>query len=174
MSRLLSDLLEYTQISRSEWEPAIPVNVESVLAKALENLNRTIVETGAAITHDPLPFVSINEVHMEQLLQNLVGNAIKYKRDESAPAIHVSAFQDDGQWHFTVRDNGIGIAAAHKDQVFGVFKRLHASTEKYPGSGMGLAICQKIVQNYGGKIWVESELGIGSTFHFTVPVARPN
>jgi PAS domain S-box-containing protein len=174
MSRLLSDLLEYTQISRVDWGPAVPVNVEAVLAKALATLERTIQETGAIITHDALPSVSINEVHIEQLLQNLVGNAVKYRRDELPPVIHIAAFQDDGQWHFTVSDNGIGIAAAHRDQVFGVFKRLHVSNEKYPGSGMGLAICQKIVENYGGRIWVESELGAGSTFHFTVPAARVN
>jgi PAS domain S-box-containing protein len=169
MSRLLSDLLEYTQISGSNCEPALPVNTETALAKALANLARAIQESGATVTHDALPFVFVNEVHVEQLLQNLVGNSIKYRRDECPPAVHISAWKEDTQWHFTVRDNGIGIEAAYKDQIFGVFKRLHVTGEKYSGNGIGLAICQRIVENYEGRIWVESELGVGSTFHFTIP-----
>jgi light-regulated signal transduction histidine kinase (bacteriophytochrome) len=109
-------------------------------------------------------------VHLEQLFQNLIGNAIKY-RSEAPPQIEISARRSPQEWTFHVKDNGIGIDPQYAKQVFGIFKRLHSS-ESYSGTGIGLAICQKIVERYGGRIWVESELGKGATFCFTLPVAQ--
>jgi light-regulated signal transduction histidine kinase (bacteriophytochrome) len=116
-----------------------------------------------------LPRVCVAEVHFTQLLQNLIGNAIKY-RSAAVPEIRIEAMRKSGLWEFSVADNGIGIESDFKEQIFGIFKRLH-NAEKYSGTGIGLAICQRIVQRYGGKIWVESEPGRGSTFFFTVPAA---
>ncbi len=144
---------------------------------ALEQVIRStalaINTSHAEITHDELPKVAMNEVHIEQILQNLSAREMrsKYRRDDEAPLVHISAWPEDSQRHFTVRDNGIGIDAEYHDLVFGVFKRLHAAGEKYSGTGIGLAICQKIVESYGGRIWVESTAGRGATFHFTVPGA---
>ena len=121
------------------------------------------------ITSDPLPPVRAREVHLEQIFQNLIGNAIKYRSAE-APRIHVAAEILELQCRFHVTDNGIGIAPEFAEKIFGIFKRLHGAT-KYSGTGIGLAICQRIVERYGGRIWVESELGKGSTFRFTLPAA---
>jgi light-regulated signal transduction histidine kinase (bacteriophytochrome) len=110
----------------------------------------------------------IHHLHLQQLLQNLIGNAIKYRRADLAPAIHVSATQRGADWLFCVRDNGIGIDPEFKEKIFGLFKRLHTN-EEYPGTGIGLAICQRILDRYHGRIWVDSALGHGSTFCFTVP-----
>jgi light-regulated signal transduction histidine kinase (bacteriophytochrome) len=115
---------------------------------------------------DSLPVVGAHEAHMLQLLQNLIGNALKY-RSEHTPEISIEAERKEGCWEFAVRDNGIGIDPQYADQIFGIFKRLHG--QKYPGTGIGLAICQRIVEGYGGTIWVESELGEGATFRFTLP-----
>jgi light-regulated signal transduction histidine kinase (bacteriophytochrome) len=124
------------------------------------------VQNEAAVTWSDLPTVPADEVRMVQLLQNLVGNAIKYRGPE-APRIHVSAHHGNTGWMFSVQDNGIGISPEYAQQIFGVFKRLHG--QNYPGTGIGLAICQRIVERYGGRIWVESALGEGSTFFFTLP-----
>jgi light-regulated signal transduction histidine kinase (bacteriophytochrome) len=171
--RLLSDLLEYTQVAGQDGQAATIVDGENVLDKVLGNLAHAVQESHARITHDTLPSVLIRDVHLEQLLQNLIGNALKYKRDDEPPQVHVSALQQDGRWHFVVQDNGIGIAPEDHESVFGVFKRLHPNGEKYSGTGIGLAICQRIAENYGGRIWVESELGHGAAFHFTVPAGGP-
>jgi len=171
--RLLSDLLEYTQVAGRDGQAATIVDGEKVLDRVLRNLDHAVQESHARITHDTLPSVLIRDVHLEQLLQNLIGNAIKYKNDDETPQVHVSALQQDGRCHFVVQDNGIGIAPEDHESVFGVFKRLHPTGEKYSGTGIGLAICQKIAENYGGRIWVESELGHGATFHFTVPAVEP-
>jgi light-regulated signal transduction histidine kinase (bacteriophytochrome) len=169
ISRLVSDVLEYMQTASLDDAATTVVSSEKVLEQALGNLAYAVQESEATITHDTLPPVSMKDVHLLQLLQNLIGNAIKYRRDGEPPQVHVSALQQGSQWHFVVQDNGIGIAPEYRDHVFGVFKRLHASREKYSGTGIGLAICQKIVESYGGRIWVESELGQGTAFHFTVP-----
>ena len=117
---------------------------------------------------EPLPTVHAHEIRLVQLFQNLVGNAIKYRRADP-PAIHVTAERRDADWLFSVRDNGIGIKPEYAQQFFGIFKRLHGNT--YPGTGIGLAICQRIVEKYGGRIWVESTPGEGSVFCFTLPLA---
>ena len=133
---------------------------------AMANLTAAIARSSAAITYDPLPAVRVREVHLQQIFQNLVSNAIKY-RSAQPPCIHIGAVQKGGGWEFSVQDNGIGIEPRYKDQVFGLFKRLH-SRSRYSGTGLGLAICKKLVERYGGRIWVESQLGAGSTFFFTL------
>jgi len=169
IGHLVTDLLAYTSVSLADETHADPVNMESVLARVLENLGSAVRESDATVTHDVLPVVFVQEIHVEQLLQNLIGNAIKYRRDEEAPKVHVTVSSQENYWHFIVSDNGIGIAPEFHAQIFGVFKRLHATSTKYAGTGMGLAICQKIVETCRGKIWVESTPGEGSHFHFTLP-----
>jgi light-regulated signal transduction histidine kinase (bacteriophytochrome) len=133
-----------------------------------QNLKTVIDESAAVITAGQLPVISIHEFHLAQLLQNLIGNALKYRSGE-VPHVDVSAKRQQGWWVFSVADNGIGIEAQYADQIFGLFKRLHCR-EDYPGSGVGLAICQRIVEQYGGRIWLEkSEPGAGSVFSFAVP-----
>jgi PAS domain S-box-containing protein len=171
MSRLISDLLAYTRVAGPDGEPVTIVDVEKVLGHVLNNLGHAVQENRAAITHDTLPSVSVKDVHLEQLLQNLIGNALKYRKDDEPPQVHVSAQRQDSHWCILVRDNGIGIAPEYKDEIFGVFKRLHAGGDKYSGTGIGLAICHKIVTSYGGRIWVESQPSQGATFHFTLPAA---
>ena len=144
-----------------------PVDASSALNKALANLKKGIDESGALVEHEALPKVRVLDIHLLQLFQNLVGNAIKY-RSEQPPRVLVSAKRDDHGVLFTISDNGIGIDPQYCEHIFGLFKRLH-TTEHYAGTGVGLAICQRIVERYGGRIWVTSELGRGSTFHFTLP-----
>jgi light-regulated signal transduction histidine kinase (bacteriophytochrome) len=141
-----------------------------VLRRCLTNLQPIIEESHANIEPGPLPTVPVHEVHLEQLFQNLIGNALKY-RAENPPSIRISAERDNSAWVFAVRDNGIGIDKAYAEQIFGVFKRLHRNDE-YDGAGIGLAICQRIVERYEGRIWVESTLGQGSTFYFSLPSER--
>jgi hypothetical protein len=147
------------------------VDSSAVLRSVLANLAEAIRESHAAITSDTLPQLFIGEAHLQQLFQNLIGNAIKYRK-EGPPIIHVSAVRQGDSWRFSVRDNGIGIDPQYKEKIFGVFKRLHRD-QKYDGTGIGLAICQRVVERYGGKIWVESSPGEGSTFYFTVPEHAP-
>jgi light-regulated signal transduction histidine kinase (bacteriophytochrome) len=132
----------------------------------LDNLRSSIEESNATVTHDALPALPVEPVHLQQIFQNLVSNAIKY-RGSQPPRIHINAIRQDGVWKFSVRDNGIGIEPRYKDQVFGLFKRLHSGS-RYSGTGLGLAICKKLVERYHGRIWVESKLGEGSTFFFTL------
>jgi PAS domain S-box-containing protein len=171
MGHLVSDLLEYTQTGGLAGERATTVDVEKVFQQVLQNLDGAVQASGGEVTHDALPSVKGSDVHLQQLLQNLVGNALKYCKETEPPRVHVSALRQGSHWVFAVQDNGLGIAPEYQDQVFGIFKRLHAKGGKYSGTGIGLAICQRIVQQYGGRLWVESELGHGSTFRFTIPVA---
>ena len=127
-----------------------------------------IADSGAVITHDPLPSLPADQTQLTQLFQNLVGNALKFRRPEEPPRIHVAAAREDSAWRFSVRDNGLGIDPQFFDRIFIIFQRLHGR-EEYPGTGIGLAVCKKIVERHGGRIWVESEPGKGSTFHFTIP-----
>jgi PAS domain S-box-containing protein len=166
MQTLIRDLLKYSQISNSDSESR-SVELDKVLDQALNNHKPAIVDSGAAITRDPLPVVRGDETHFVQLFQNLLGNALKYRGPEP-PAIHVGAEQVGRDWRIFVRDNGIGIDHEYADKIFEPFKRLHGS--EVPGTGVGLAICKKIVERYGGRIWVESTPGDGSTFYFTLPV----
>jgi len=167
MERLLRDLRAFTRATVGVQGPPPVVDSQAVLGTALSNLKTSIDESGAEITFDPLPSVSIYAFQLEQVFQNIIGNAIRY-RSAAPPRIHVSAERDGDAWKFSVRDNGIGIESEYKEQIFGLFKRLHAASE-YPGTGMGLAICQRVVERSGGRIWVESEPGRGSTFYFVLP-----
>jgi light-regulated signal transduction histidine kinase (bacteriophytochrome) len=134
----------------------------------LANLKIAIEESGAVVTYDELPTVMADETQLARLLQNLIGNAIKFRKVEARPEIHIRAEYSGSEWTFSVHDNGIGIAPKHFERILMIFKRLH-SREEYAGTGIGLAVCKKIVERHGGRIWVKSELGKGSTFYFTIP-----
>jgi len=166
MEQLLRDLLSYSQTGSSGEGPIHPVDCAAALRKVMLNLQASIEQNRASITFDPLPVVHAHEIRMVQLLQNLVGNAIKYRSAEP-PEIHVSAERRESDWVFSVEDNGIGIDPEYAQEVFRIFRRLHG--QAYPGTGIGLAICQRIVESYGGRIWVESSSGRGSRFCFTFP-----
>ncbi len=168
MEALLRDLLAYTQVSRSD-APVEAVDANEVFKAVLANLSGMIAGTGAQITTGPLPSLAVSGAHLQQVFQNLVGNAIKYRSPERRPIVQVGAERRDGYWVFSVADNGIGIDPEYKENIFGLFKRLHTSDE-YSGTGIGLAICQRILDRYHGRIWVESEPGRGSIFRFTLPV----
>ncbi|MFB3812928.1 MAG: ATP-binding protein [Terriglobales bacterium] len=169
MQTLINDLLAFSRVG-TRGSPFTPVNCAEILASVEENLELAIADNEAVITHDLLPIVSADATQLTQVFQNLLSNAIKFRRAEP-PRIHVSAARRDGAWRFSVRDNGIGIAPQYYDRIFVIFQRLHGR-EAYPGTGIGLAICKKIVERHGGCIWVESEPGQGSTFHFTIPDER--
>lgn len=143
-----------------------------VMNRVLVDLERVIKESGASITVDPLPSVLANATQMGQLLQNLIANAIKFHGKE-APRVHVEAQRNGKEWILSVRDNGIGIEPQYADRIFVMFQRLH-SREEYPGTGIGLAVCKKIVERHGGRIWVESVQGKGAAFHFTIPQGGPS
>src|SRR6202030_3733057 len=160
----ISGLREFWQLSERGEERRTLVDCADVLKKASLHLEGSVDESDAVITNDPLPSIVASEATLVQLFQNLLANALKY-RSKEPPRIHVSAVREETEWIFSVRDNGIGIDPRHAQQIFGVFKRLHAR-DKYAGTGIGLAICQKIVERYGGRIWVESQLGQGSDFKF--------
>jgi signal transduction histidine kinase len=163
---LVDDLLSYTQAASIFEEYPEPFAASKPLEAALGGLREAVRESGATVSYGELPAVRMREVHLQQLFQNLIGNAIKYRRGK--PHVDVSAEGEDGHWVFCVKDDGIGFDPAYKEQVFGIFKRLHTNKE-YSGTGMGLAICQRIVQRYRGRIWAASELGKGSEFFFSVP-----
>jgi PAS domain S-box-containing protein len=167
MEMLLKDLLTYSQTGANVG-PAGPIDCEPVMRKVLLNLQASIEQNSAIISWDSLPTVQAHEVRLVQLLQNIIGNAIKY-RSEAPPKIRIAAERRDADWLFVVEDNGIGIEPEYAPQIFGIFKRLHG--QNYPGTGIGLAICQRIVERYGGRIWVESKPGEGSRFCFTLPPA---
>ena len=168
MEALVRDLLAFTRISKLDVAPD-RVDANAALSQALEGLEGAIGESGAHITVDgPLPCVIIHERHLQQLFQNLIGNAIKYRHPERAPVVHISAERQATCTVFSVTDNGIGIAPAYRETIFDLFKRLH-TVDEYSGTGLGLAICQRLVDQYHGRIWVESELGKGSAFKFTLP-----
>jgi PAS domain S-box-containing protein len=167
MEQLLNDLLAYTHASALSGAPSTPIDANHTLQRAVSNLQAAIEQSGASISHTRLPQVTLQEVHLEQLFQNLLGNAIKYHGAEP-PLIVVDATRHAREWIFSVKDNGIGIDPQYKEQIFGMFKRLHTAVE-YSGTGMGLAICHRIIERYGGRIWVDSEPGKGSTFLFTIP-----
>ncbi|MBV8551111.1 MAG: PAS domain S-box protein [Acidobacteriaceae bacterium] len=168
MEMLIRDLLAYTQVTKLEAAEE-DADANEALTDTLANLNGAVMQSGARVTSDPLPRVRVHDTHLKQLFQNLVGNAIKYRSPERVPAVHVSAKRQDQYWLFSVIDNGIGIEPEYKERIFGLFKRLHTGDE-YSGTGIGLAICQRIVDRYHGRIWVESEPGKGSNFLFTLPV----
>ena len=168
MDALLTDLLSYAHASSISDRGIEAIDAIRPVNEALESLAGAIRESEAKITVGQMPVVKMRESHMAQIFQNLIGNAIKYRQDSNRLLIDLSATRVDGHWLFSVADNGIGVPAAYKETIFGIFKRLH-SNGRYSGTGMGLAICQRIVERYRGRIWVESEEGRGSTFLFTVP-----
>jgi len=168
MEQLVRDLLAYSQLAKLD-KPTEPADAGGALTATLANLAGAISESGARITTDPLPCLRVHGAHLQQLFQNLIGNAIKYRSPNRLPAVHITAERQDGHWIFAVSDNGIGIDPEYKERIFGLFKRLH-SNDEYSGTGIGLAICQRIIDQYHGRIWVESEPGRGSTFRFTLPV----
>ncbi len=165
MRQLVLDLLGFAQVARSEMNRA-EISVEAALSSVSLNLQLAIESSQVRITFDHLPVVCADETQLVQLLQNLISNAIKYRREEP-PRIHLSASDAGPEWVFSVQDNGIGIDMKHAEHIFAVFKRLHG--RKYPGTGVGLAICKRIIDRHNGRIWVESQLGAGSTFYFTLP-----
>jgi PAS domain S-box-containing protein len=168
MEMLVRDLLSYTQIDKLE-DPVKLRDAGECLQIALANLAGAIEESGAQVSSESLPSVKIHATHLQQIFQNLIGNAIKYRRPGTAPIVHVSAQCENGQCRFTVADNGIGIEPKYKELIFGLFKRLHTN-DQYAGTGVGLALCKRIVERNHGSIWVESEPEKGSQFHFTLPV----
>ena len=168
MQVLIQDLLAFSRVGRNVARREVECN--SMMLEILQTLSSSIQESGAAITAGALPTLWGDRTQLAQIFQNLIGNAIKFRKQEEPLVISVSAEKNDLEWRFKVTDNGIGIAPEHLENVFVVFQRLHARTE-YPGNGIGLAICKKIVERSGGKIWVESEVGHGASFIFTLPLA---
>ncbi len=166
MQNLINDILEFSRVTTSTREPG-PTKCEFILNQVLFNLKLFIKENKAIISHGSLPEVMIDSTQLVQIFQNLIINGIKF-HSEVSPKIHISAEKKDHEWIFSVQDNGIGIDLQYSEKIFEIFKRLHKK-EEYPGTGIGLAICKKIVERCGGRIWVESELGKGSTFYFTLP-----
>ena len=167
MQQLINDLLAYSRVG-TRGKPPVPTDFEDVFSEAMANLKITTEEAGAVVTHDQLPTAMADRLQMVQLFQNLIGNAIKF-RGKDVPQVHVSARQEGELWVFSVRDNGIGIDPQFHDRIFTIFQRLHGR-EEYPGTGIGLAVSKKIVERHGGRIWLESSLGKGTTFYFTVPM----
>jgi signal transduction histidine kinase len=171
MQALIEDLLTYSRVDTKGKEFG-STDMEEVFERVILDLQKIIEESGATVTHDPLPTIKADSLQMMQLLQNLINNGIKFRREEP-PRVHVSARREDGQWHFRVSDNGIGIEPEYQGRIFIIFQRLHTRDE-YPGTGIGLAVCKRITDRHGGNIWVESETGRGSTFHYTIPVDPPD
>jgi chemotaxis family two-component system sensor kinase Cph1 len=166
MDRLLGDLLTYSHQFRSVDQPLELVGPEGALQGAVLMIDAAVMESGAHVTNDPLPSVLFDFAQLTQLFRQMIANSIMF-RGSKPPQIHVSAMDTGDAVQFSIKDNGIGIDPRYHEQIFGVFKRLHG--REFPGTGIGLAISKRIVEQHGGKIWVESQLGQGATFHFTVP-----
>ncbi|MBN1227294.1 MAG: GHKL domain-containing protein [Deltaproteobacteria bacterium] len=169
MQRLINDLLSYSLVGARQ-KPVKPTDCNSVLGQVITDLSVTIEQNNVIISNDDLPNVMADASQMQELFKNLIGNAIKF-RSEQAPRVHISAKKDRNKWLFSVKDNGLGIDPQYKDKIFLIFQRLH-SKEEYPGTGIGLAICKRIVERHGGKIWIDSNVGKGSTVYFTLPLKR--
>ncbi|HEY9804952.1 MAG TPA: ATP-binding protein, partial [Candidatus Obscuribacterales bacterium] len=167
MQTLIDDVLAYSKVDIQGIEFEL-TEVETALDRALANLRGRIADSSAIITQEPLPTVMADSTQLMQLFQNLIGNAMKF-RSQEPPEIHIGAQRLEDSWLFSVRDNGIGFDPRFSDRIFVIFQRLHTRDE-YAGTGMGLAICKKIVECHRGRIWVESQLGQGATFYFTIPV----
>ncbi len=166
MQRLINDLLEFSRVS-TRGRRLEPVDANEVLGTVRANLSVAIEDAGALVTNEELPTVMADPTQLGQLLQNLIGNAIKFNGAES-PRVHIAAYERAGEWVFAVRDNGIGIDPEYFDRIFVIFQRLHVTAD-YPGTGIGLAVCKRIAERHGGRIWVESEPGNGATFSFSIP-----
>jgi PAS domain S-box-containing protein len=166
MHRLIDDLRRYSGV-RTDSVTFEVTDMEEAFTSALNNLDIAVQDSGASITHDPLPTVLFHRTWAVQVFQGLLDNAIKFRKEGVPPVVHVSAVREDGAWRFSVKDNGIGIRPEYFDKVFVLFERLHPQ-DVYPGTGLGLALCKRMVEQLGGRIWVESEFGTGSTFSFTL------
>ena len=171
LETLINDLLAYSRVD-TQGKAFVPVDTSEVLDQVVGDLRLDIEDSQAEITRDALPVVVADASQMTQLFQNLISNAIKFQGPEP-PKVHVAARKEDDGWIFSVKDNGIGIEAQHTERIFAMFQRLHTQDE-YPGTGMGSAICKKIVERHGGNIWVQSEVGMGSTFYFSIPSQGEN
>ena len=167
MKTLVQDLLAYSRVE-TQGKPLEPTDANDACAEAIENLAVAIAEAGAEVTREPLPTINADPVQLESLFQNLIGNAIKYRGSEP-PRIQIRAAESGGEWVFRIRDNGIGIDPIYHERIFVIFQRLHGR-EEYSGTGIGLAVCKRIVERAGGRIWVESQAGAGSEFCFAVPI----
>jgi len=165
MKDLINDLLAYSRVG-THVKSLEPVDCEAVLAEVLSNLEASIRETSGTVTHDPLPTLTADRFQMVQLFQNLISNGLKFHKDKP-PAVHLGVVEEGDDWKFSVRDNGIGIDPQSTERIFAIFQRLH-TREEYPGTGIGLAVCRRIVERHGGRIWVESAPGKGSTFLLTI------
>jgi light-regulated signal transduction histidine kinase (bacteriophytochrome) len=171
MHALIQDILEYSRAGTGKDEELSEVKVDDVLRNVMANLKVTIAESGASVKWEKLPdTVPYDSIRLTQIFQNLIGNAIKYRGDRK-PDVRIEAVREGEEIIFSVRDNGIGIAPEFKDQIFGIFQRLHG--KEYEGTGIGLAMVKKIIERHGGRIWVESTPGMGSTFYFTVHLSAP-
>jgi two-component system, chemotaxis family, CheB/CheR fusion protein len=164
---LIREVLNYARVDNDN-DLVTDTDSGMILSYVLGDLRAIIEESNALVTHDTMPMVHIKQMHLRQIIQNLIGNALKFSKEK--PHVHISCKLENGMWKFGVRDNGIGIQAEYLDKIFVIFQRLH-SNEVYAGTGIGLALCKKIVQKYNGSIWVESEVGKGSVFYFTLPTA---
>lgn len=168
MQNMIIGLLNYSRIA-TRGKPFVRMDSGKALREALANLRVTLREAGAVIDQTELPTVTADPGQLAQLFQNLIGNAVKFRGDEK-PRINIGAKKRDGEYEFTVRDNGIGIEPQYAERIFDIFERLHGA--RFVGTGIGLAVCKRIVERHGGRIWVESELGKGSTLHFTLPANK--
>ncbi len=168
MQTLISDLLNYSRVG-TQGKPLELTDSDALLKRVLDSLQFAIEESGAVISSDPLPMVMADPQQLGQLIQNLLTNAIKF-HGEKPPHVQISTERNGSDWKISVRDNGIGISQEHAERIFVIFQRLHTKTE-YPGTGIGLAICKKIVERHGGRIWIEPSPGGGTTFCFTIPAA---
>ncbi|MDZ8136161.1 MAG: ATP-binding protein [Nostoc sp. DedQUE04] len=171
MQALIEDLLSYSRVGRCDFR-LVSTDCDRIVDQVIQTLHVAIAESHATITRDRLPTIEADKEQFSRLLQNLISNAIKY-RQEQPPQIHISATQKDNKWLFAVHDNGIGIEAQYAQRIFIIFQRLH-TRRQYSGTGLGLAICKKIVERHHGNIWMESEVGKGSVFWFTIPIKKEN
>lgn len=171
MQKMINDLLIYSRVG-TRGKPFTPIDCEGVLSQAMDNLKIAIKESKAKVTHDRLPEINADETQLVQLFQNLISNSLKF-REKKKLRIHVSAEKNCEEWVFSIRDNGIGIDSQHAERIFQIFQRLHNKKE-YPGTGIGLAVCKRIVERHKGRIWVDSQPGMGATFYFTIPERRKN
>jgi len=168
MKTLINDLLIYSRVNTQEF-PKEKTDLNEILKLVRNNLRGSIEDTDAEIISPELPVINANHLQMTQLFQNLISNAIKFRKTDEKPVVKISFQKTNDEWLFSVNDNGIGIEKEFSDRIFVIFQRLHNFAE-YPGTGIGLAICKKILEKIGGHIWVESEPGKGSTFNFTIPI----
>ncbi|MGI8958516.1 MAG: sensor histidine kinase [Bryobacteraceae bacterium] len=168
MQSMVRDLLAYAKVIDCSESEAVVTDSSETIQQVLANLGAAIEESKAELNWEPLPVLPVKKAHLLALLQNLIANAIKYRKSDIAPVIRVWVARQGGEWVFSVSDNGIGFDPAYAERIFGVFKRLHQRNE-YSGTGIGLAICARIIAHYGGRIWAESQLGEGATFRFTLP-----